>query len=164
MISHGGGGHCCGLRIGLKSHASFTSCRLSTRGQCRHSSSSPQKSSASGHWPRCPQPGSVHSLQRPPLPLDTLKIVPAGSGTRPAPRSRLGDTDSKHGPRIRAMSWNVGGLSQEAWLEVQIWLHEQLSMMLFCFRRPTGNSQVHGVSHGTTFSIVVRLITDFRAA
>ena len=23
------------------------------------------------------------------------------------------------------MSWNVGGLSQEAWLEVQIWLHEQ---------------------------------------
>ena len=23
------------------------------------------------------------------------------------------------------MSWNVGGLSQEAWLEVQIWMHEQ---------------------------------------
>ena len=39
----------------------------------------------------------------------------------------------------------------------------KLSMMLFCFRRPTGGSPVHGVSHGTTFSIVVRLITDFRA-
>ena len=25
------------------------------------------------------------------------------------------------------MSWNVGGLSQDAWLEVQIWLHEQTS-------------------------------------
>ena len=29
------------------------------------------------------------------------------------------------GPRVKAMSWNVGGLSQEAWLEVQIWMHEQ---------------------------------------
>ena len=57
--------------------------------------------------------------------LDTLREVPAGSGARPAPRSRQGVTDSKHGPRIRAMSWNVGGLSQEAWLEVQIWMHEQ---------------------------------------
>ena len=57
--------------------------------------------------------------------LDTLKEVPASSGARPAPRSRLGVTDSKQGPRIRAMSWNVGGLSQEAWLEVQIWMHEQ---------------------------------------
>ena len=57
--------------------------------------------------------------------LDTLREVPANSGARPAPRSRVGVTDSKHGPRIRAMSWNVGGLSQEAWLEVQIWMHQQ---------------------------------------
>ena len=57
--------------------------------------------------------------------LDNLKEVSASSGARPAPRSRLGVTDSKQGPRIRAMSWNVGGLSQEAWLEVQIWMHEQ---------------------------------------
>ncbi|CAE7754304.1 unnamed protein product, partial [Symbiodinium necroappetens] len=55
-----------------------------------------------------------------------VQALPAtGSGTRPAERSRPGDVDTKHGPRIRAMSWNVGGLSQEAWLEVQIWLHEQ---------------------------------------
>ena len=57
--------------------------------------------------------------------LDTLKEASATSGARPAPRSRLGVTDSKQGPRLRAMSWNVGGLSQEAWLEVQIWMHEQ---------------------------------------
>ena len=43
----------------------------------------------------------------------------------PALRSRRGDTDSKQGPRLTALSWNVGGLSQEAWLEVQIWMHEQ---------------------------------------
>ena len=57
--------------------------------------------------------------------LDTLRAAPAHSGARPASRSRLGVTDGKQGPRLRTMSWNVGGLSQEAWLEIQIWMHEQ---------------------------------------
>ena len=57
--------------------------------------------------------------------LDTLRAAPANSGARPASRSRLGVTDGKQGPRLRTMSWNVGGLSQEAWLEIQIWMHEQ---------------------------------------
>ena len=57
--------------------------------------------------------------------LDTLTKASASLGARPAPRRRPAVTDSKHGPRLRAMSWNVGGLSQEAWLEIQIWMHEQ---------------------------------------
>ena len=57
--------------------------------------------------------------------LAALREAPTTSGARPALRSRRGDTDSKQGPRLTALSWNVGGLSQEAWLEVQIWMHEQ---------------------------------------
>ena len=57
--------------------------------------------------------------------LTALREAPTTSGARPALRSRRGDTDSKQGPRLTALTWNVGGLSQEAWLEVQIWMHEQ---------------------------------------
>ena len=57
--------------------------------------------------------------------LTALREAPTTSGARPALRSRRRDTDSKQGPRLTALSWNVGGLSQEAWLEVQIWMHEQ---------------------------------------
>ena len=44
---------------------------------------------------------------------------------RPAPRRRASQTDCHRGPRLRAMTWNTGGLSSDAWLELQIWLHEQ---------------------------------------
>ncbi|CAE7204775.1 unnamed protein product [Symbiodinium sp. CCMP2592] len=57
--------------------------------------------------------------------LNTLQGATASSTTRPAVRSRPQDTDHRKGPRLRAMTWNVGGLSQDAWLEVQIWLHNQ---------------------------------------
>ena len=57
--------------------------------------------------------------------LDNLRGITTGPRERPVERSRPGVADTKHGPRLRAMSWNVGGLSQDAWLEVQIWLHEQ---------------------------------------
>ena len=88
--------------------------------------------------------------------FDTLRAVPANSGARPAPRSRVGPLGSgpcrgmlgvsrrRHGWRCRSGCMN------------------KLSMMSFCCRRPTGGSQAHGVSHGTTFSMVERRITDFR--
>ncbi|CAE7429260.1 Pol [Symbiodinium natans] len=59
--------------------------------------------------------------------LQALRGVNSGSPLRPAPRSRARACDRHKGPRLSAVTWNVGGLSQDAWLEVQIWLHEQVT-------------------------------------
>ena len=50
----------------------------------------------------------------------TSKGLP-GSSTAAPSRSPY----AKHGPRLTVLTLNVGGLSQDAWDEVQIWIHDQ---------------------------------------
>ena len=60
-----------------------------------------------------------------PCTLRTLTGRLADPSSRPAPRRRSSQPDCHRGPRLKAMTWNTGGLSSDAWLELQIWLHEQ---------------------------------------
>ena len=86
--------------------------------------------------------------------LDTLRAAPANSGARPASRSRLGVTDGKQGPRLRTMSWNVGGLSQEADLQQK---HvERITVVLVRHLRAIARSFAH-MSQEASQALLLRL-------